>query len=247
MPLDLNHHGRVAAEIRKAPTAQQDNPIFLKTLRCQLAKCEESGQVWTETDAIWGMLDRVRDPRGCPSKDNAEMSLITPAFSRIAASYKMPASAGLFLVCLLMGGTSPVRAQDNVAAGLLAWRTAGCASCHGTFGEGGGGGEQPEGPSLRKTALDAKTLKETVRCGRPGSKMPFFLRGAYTATICWDTPVQAQAPDDVTGPGRLTPESIDVLVEYLTARVVGKSDTITKAECGAYFGNINHPACAAYP
>jgi len=140
-----------------------------------------------------------------------------------------------------------VAAQDSVAAGLRSWRIAGCASCHGTFGEGGGGGEQPEGPSLRKTILDARAIKETVRCGRPGSKMPFFLRGGYTNFSCWDTPTQATPPDFVTGPGSLSPEAIDFLVEYLMARVVNKGDVISKADCGAYFGDINHSACSVYP
>ena len=143
--------------------------------------------------------------------------------------------------------TTSVQGQqaDPTAAGLRAWRLAGCASCHGTFGEGGGGGEQPEGPNLRRTSLDSAAIRETVRCGRPGSKMPFFLKGAYTATSCWNTPVQEEAPAEVTGLGSLSADAIDALVAYLGARVIGKSDTITKAECAAYFGNATHPTCAA--
>jgi mono/diheme cytochrome c family protein len=150
------------------------------------------------------------------------------------------------LVAAFLVQTASAQAQDKVAAGLLSWRMAGCAACHGNFGEGGGGGEQPEGPSLRKTALDAAALRETIRCGRPGSKMPLFLAGAYTETSCWGLPKQAEVPNEVSGSGSLTADSIDAMVEYLMARVVGKSETITKAECVAYFGNPNHPACAAY-
>lgn len=152
--------------------------------------------------------------------------------------------AGFFAVLLVQ--TVSADAQDKVAAGLLSWRMAGCAACHGNFGEGGGGGEQPEGPSLRKTALDATALRETIRCGRPGSKMPLFLAGAYTETPCWGMTKQAEVPNEVSGTGSLTADAIDAMVEYLMARVVGKSETITKAECVAYFGNPNHPACAAY-
>lgn len=128
---------------------------------------------------------------------------------------------------VLMAMAIPAGAQDEVTAGLRAWRGAGCASCHGTFGEGGGGGEQPEGPNLRRTALDRATLTETIKCGRPGSKMPFFLRGAYTETACWGVPVASAAPAEMTASGRLTGEAINSMVEYLTARVVGQSDTIT--------------------
>ena len=79
----------------------------------------------------------------------------------------------------ILAFAAPARAQDKVEAGLEVWKGAACASCHGVFGQGGGGGEQPEGPSLRRTQLDKDNLKETVRCGRPGTPMPYFLRGAY--------------------------------------------------------------------
>jgi mono/diheme cytochrome c family protein len=154
----------------------------------------------------------------------------------------------LFFPMLLSGAllAQVTHAQEaQVANGLRAWRLAGCASCHGTFGEGGGGGEQPEGPSLRRTALDKSTMKETIACGRPGTKMPFFLKGAYTATECWKIPLQEEAPGDVTGLPSLSPQTLDALVDYLTARVVGKSDTISKAECAAYFANASHPTCAS--
>jgi hypothetical protein len=39
---------------------------------------------------------------------------------------------------------------------------------------------------------------------------------------------------------------LDALVEYLLARVVGKSNTITKAECAAYNGRAVHPECENY-
>lgn len=140
--------------------------------------------------------------------------------------------------------TAPTMAQDaQSTAGLQVWRLSGCASCHGAFGEGGGGGEQPEGPSLRRTILDRDALKETIACGRPGSKMPFFLKGAYTATRCWGLEIQEEPPAEMIGLGSLTPVRIDALVDYLMARVVGQSDVITKQECTAYFGNPNHPTC----
>lgn len=140
---------------------------------------------------------------------------------------------------------APALAQDT-SAGLRAWRLAGCASCHGVFGEGGGGGEQPEGPSLRRTSLDRKALAETVRCGRPGTRMPFFLKGAWTTTACFGAPVKDEAPADVTGPGRLEAPVVEALVDYLFARVVGQKDAITLAECAAYYGNPDHAGCDSH-
>jgi mono/diheme cytochrome c family protein len=142
--------------------------------------------------------------------------------------------------------SAPTMAQDDQsAAGLQVWRLSGCASCHGAFGEGGGGGEQPEGPSLRRTILDRDALKETISCGRPGSKMPFFLKGAYIATRCWGIEIQEEPPSEMIGLGSLTPVRINSLVDYLMARVVGKSDEVSKQECIAYFSNPNHPTCNA--
>ena len=143
-------------------------------------------------------------------------------------------------------GVDLARAQDASAAGMRVWRTAGCAACHGTFGEGGGGGEQPEGPNLRRTALDAKALRETIRCGRPGSKMPYFLKGAYTDTSCWNWPAGIAPPADVTGPGRLDAGAIDSLVAYLTARVAGMAEPVTLAECASYYGSAEHAGCDPY-
>ncbi len=39
---------------------------------------------------------------------------------------------------------------------------------------------------------------------------------------------------------------LDATVEYLLARVVGTSPTITKAECVAYHGRPDHPECKNY-
>ena len=161
---------------------------------------------------------------------------------------RMTLTQALFATIFLgsVVATAPTMAQDDQsAAGLQVWRLSGCASCHGAFGEGGGGGEQPEGPSLRRTILDRDALKETISCGRPGSKMPFFLKGAYTATRCWGIEIQEEPPADMIGLGSLTPVRINALVDYLMACVVGKSDEVSKQECIAYFGNPNHPTCTA--
>ena len=46
-------------------------------------------------------------------------------------------------------------------------------------------GSSPKGIALDGLFLDRDSLKEPIACGRPGSKMLFFLKGAYTATRCW--------------------------------------------------------------
>ena len=44
----------------------------------------------------------------------------------------------------------------------------------------------------------------------------------------------------------LTAEQIDVLVDYLWVRVIGRSE-VTRQECVEYYGDPANPDCARYP
>ncbi len=142
--------------------------------------------------------------------------------------------------------SGPALAQDaaQVEEGLAVWKRGGCTTCHGTFAEGGEGGDAPAGPSLRKTKLERGDLMETIACGRPGSQMPFNLAGAYTEVSCWGMAVGEVA--DGTKAGRsLTAVEIEAMVEYLMARVVGKGE-ITLEECALYYGDPANFGCRRY-
>jgi mono/diheme cytochrome c family protein len=79
------------------------------------------------------------------------------------------------------------RAQDDakVRAGLELWRGSGCVDCHGPFADGERDDDDyPMGANLRTTRLDAASITLTIRCGRPGTGMPAFDAGAYTAHAC---------------------------------------------------------------
>src|SRR5215468_19190 len=103
------------------------------------------------------------------------------------------------------------------------WRIprAGCLQCHGSMGEGGAGGEFPAGPSLRKTRLDRAALIEAVSCGLPGTQMPGWLDGAYTQRSCYGFP-PGPAPDGTDLMPVLSASEIEVLVDYLLTRIVGR-------------------------
>jgi mono/diheme cytochrome c family protein len=138
---------------------------------------------------------------------------------------------------------TPATAQD---AGLDAWGRGGCSGCHGGLAEGGGGGgEQPAGPSLRATRLDRASLRETIACGRPGTAMPYNLKGAYTEAACWGLPIGG-VPERTQGGAELSAAQIDAMVEFLVANVVGQT-RITRQNCAVFFGgNTASPMCAAY-
>src|SRR5215467_12145252 len=73
--------------------------------------------------------------------------------------------------------------QDRTAAGKHVFQRANCMGCHKWHGNGGGG-YGGDALSLRKTELTRDQLIETVGCGRPGTGMPFFIRGAYDEVKC---------------------------------------------------------------
>ena len=131
----------------------------------------------------------------------------------------------------------PAAAQDaeRVAAGAAAWREARCATCHGTFAEGGDGMYAPKGANLRRTALDRGAVVETVRCGRPGRDMPSLLRGAYVEAACLDVPLGALPQDVRPWRRKLTAAQIEAVVDFLFARVIG-NPAITRADCELFHG-----------
>jgi mono/diheme cytochrome c family protein len=144
---------------------------------------------------------------------------------------------------VIVSFAAPAPAQAQATAGLEAWKKGGCQECHGTFAEGGGGGENPAGPSLRVTRLDREALKETIACGRPQTGMPYHLASAYTRVPCFG--ISGAVPAGTREGASLTVVEIDALVAYLSERIVGKG-AITRQECGLYFGAPDHPLCRQY-
>jgi mono/diheme cytochrome c family protein len=132
---------------------------------------------------------------------------------------------------LLLHGTAGLAQDDaKVKAGLEIWRSSGCVDCHGERDDD----DYPVGANLRTTRLDAARIKQTIRCGRPGTGMPSFDAGAYSVRACYGRPLGA-APDDLQPtPRTLSLDEIDALVAYLQARIVGHGK-VTRAECLSYF------------
>lgn len=79
-------------------------------------------------------------------------------------------------------------ARDESDLGKAVYKKANCVGCHKWHG-GGGGGYGGLALSLRDTQLDAATLAMVIRCGRPGTRMPFHKRNAYRGDNrdCYDT------------------------------------------------------------
>ena len=69
--------------------------------------------------------------------------------------------------------------------GLNVYKKGNCMGCHSWHGKGGGG--YGAGVSLRNMNLTLDEIVNIIKCGRPGTGMPYFLRKAYKEEKCYDT------------------------------------------------------------
>jgi mono/diheme cytochrome c family protein len=145
-------------------------------------------------------------------------------------------------VSALFALSSPAAAQ--VAGGDI-WLKSGCSDCHGNLAAGDGDPAYPQGPNLRRMALERADLRETIACGRPGTQMPYHLADAYTGTPCFG--MTGAVPEGTRKGGALTARDLDTLVDFLLTSVKGQN-RITRANCALFTGgDLNAPACAEFP
>jgi Cytochrome C oxidase, cbb3-type, subunit III len=136
------------------------------------------------------------------------------------------------------------QSADPTDAGKAVFRRANCFGCHKWHGNGGGG-YGGDALSLRKTELTREQIIETVGCGRPGTGMPFFTRGAYDSVKCYD--MMRQHVGDRMPPEAnlfLRPSDIEAVADYVTSHIKGKGEP-TYGECTDFFGQGSH-VCDVY-
>ena len=155
-----------------------------------------------------------------------------------------------FAILLVTGLAAPFHARpaiaqtpsaDDVAEGMRLYRQKGdCQACHGGAADGRKMDTQmPDGANLRTTRLNRAHIVTAIKCGRPGKGMPAFDRLAYSDGRCYDmkqadlTRLGLQLPDPAA---TLQPREIDLLVEFLFAKVVGKGP-MDRAGCIEYWGS----------
>src|SRR5215468_7359668 len=99
---------------------------------------------------------------------------------------RLSAGVALAVIVATAAMTASVAAQsaDSTEPGKAVFKRANCFGCHKWHGNGGGG-YGGDALSLRKTELTREQIIEIVGCGRPGTGMPFFTRGAYDTIKCY--------------------------------------------------------------
>jgi mono/diheme cytochrome c family protein len=159
-----------------------------------------------------------------------------------------PARAILALVVVATTAvaTSFAAAQsaNPTDAGKAVFKRANCFGCHKWHGNGGGG-YGGDALSLRKTELTREQIIETVGCGRPGTGMPFFTRGAYDSVQCYGMnrqDVGSQMPPEANIFLRST--DIEAVADYLIVHVKGKGEP-NYGECVEFFGTSSR-VCDVY-
>lgn len=150
----------------------------------------------------------------------------------------MVTAAALAGVFSLLGAAHAMRGQQNaVHPGQKVYQKANCIGCHKWHG-GGGGGYGGAALSLRTSVLDAELMKLVVRCGRPGTGMPFHQRGAYKGddTSCYG--ITAHDLGDKVPPRArsfLRDRQLDQVVDYVLTVLKGKGEP-TREECVVFWG-----------
>jgi mono/diheme cytochrome c family protein len=163
--------------------------------------------------------------------------------SRIAALIAAAAvAAALWVPCAALSQTPTT--SDPSDAGKTVFKRANCFGCHKWHGNGGGG-YGGEALSLRITQLTREQITETVSCGRPGTAMPFFTRGAYDTIKCYDMNRQdagSQMPPEANT--FLRPNDIAAVADYVIVHIKGKGEP-NYAECVRFFGDTSR-VCDVY-
>jgi cytochrome c5 len=123
-----------------------------------------------------------------------------------------------------------------IAQGKDTFKTkATCQFCHkwDASGDQGYGGNAL---SLRTTKLTPAEVAETVKCGRPGTGMPYHDQFAYNDKRCYGTTRDDLGNDMPPEPNAfLNSDEIDAVVKYLFAIDVGRGPS-TYDDCVAFWG-----------
>jgi mono/diheme cytochrome c family protein len=169
-------------------------------------------------------------------------------FTRLPAAASVLLVSVVALVCSMPAAAYAQSAQapasDPTNAGKAVFSRANCMGCHKWHGNGGGG-YGGDALSLRKTELTRDQIMETVGCGRPGTGMPFFVRGAYDEMKCHGMNRQdagAQMPPE--GGTFLRPKDIEAVADYVIAHIKGAGEP-TYAECISFFSSSSR-VCDVY-
>lgn len=135
------------------------------------------------------------------------------------------------------GPTAGAEVVSRVDYGLATAKRANCMGCHKWHG-GGGPGYGGAAISLRETQLTRGQMVDLIKCGRPGTNMPYFDKTAYKKNECYGLTFDDFAEDadsrPLQGKMYLNDRQVNAVADFVISELQGKD--ITKAYCEKYFG-----------
>jgi len=152
-----------------------------------------------------------------------------------------PAALLAALLAIACAAHAQTPDPGDLAEGLRLYLSKGnCQACHGWAGDGRKMDSQmPDGANLRESRLEREGLVLTIKCGRPGLSMPAFDRFAYSDGRCYGMKLDELRSRGLTlpdPPATLQPREIDLLVDFLMAKVVNKGP-MDHAKCVDFWGS----------
>ena len=165
----------------------------------------------------------------------------------------LPVSVGLAVLF-----STFARAQDTTAPAALVGdpergkivyqRIGDCVNCHGWAGDGQAGRnplERTAGANLRETELDAEGLAEVIKCGIPGTQMPYHEAAAYRDDRCYGMVMADFEPGGLPVRGKtIRDKEVANLVAYMQQHMIGLGKP-TYDECAHYYGASADKACSS--
>lgn len=136
---------------------------------------------------------------------------------------------------------TPAPSAEDLADGLRLFETKGnCQACHGWSGDGHKSDSQmPDGANLREIKLNRAGLILIIKCGKLNSQMPAFDKFAYSDGRCYgkkQADLRAYPTRMPDPPATLQPREIELVADFMMAKVVGKGPMETKAQCVDFWG-----------
>jgi len=158
--------------------------------------------------------------------------------------------ASPFLSSFAQAQEQPQLSDSDIADGMRLYQQKGnCKACHGWAGDGHNrDNEMPEGANLRETKLNRTGLILLIKCGKLNSQMPAFDKFAYSDGRCYgkkQADLKAYPTRMPDPPATLQPREIDLIADFLLAKVVGKGP-MDHAKCVEFWGSEADP-CKAFP
>lgn len=182
------------------------------------------------------------------------MSGSATTMKRLMAAAVVASGLGLFIWATPVPTHAQASAADpeDIAEGMTIFRTkADCQTCHGWAADGRKMDTQmPDAPSLRTTRLGRAGIIYAIKCGRPGRGMPAFDRMAYKeAERCNNTTLADLQKNNlslVDPAATLQPREIEMLADFLFAKVIGKG-AMDHAKCEEYWGGPQEVCDSEFP